>query len=207
MSFITRFKHRHEKPMKIEGGVAYYPNRSARRALREVERAERGEIELEEYVPLASGNIREGKDYLYEVTVTAEFKRGVKRMMKRNADMSLLDRAIDILGNGGTLPPSYRDHPLDGRYNGRRECHIRPDWLLEYSIDCDELKLLAIRTVTHSDLYDCRFGTVRTLQAGSYSRNRPFGHILTLVYCGTRTLYIGARVASVPWFARTADQR
>ena len=146
MSFITRIRHRHEEPMKIEGGVAYYPNRSARRALREVERAERGEIELEEYVPLSSRNIREGKDYLYEVTVTAEFKRGAKRMMKRNADMSLLDRAIDILGNGGTLHPSYHDHPLDGKYNDRRECHIGPDWLLEYSIDRDELELFAMRT-------------------------------------------------------------
>ena len=150
MSFITRIRHRHEEPMKIEGDVAYYPNRSARRALRAVERAERGEIELEEYVPLSSRNIREGKDYLYKVTVTAEFKRGVKRMMKRNADMSLLDRAIDILGNGGMLPPSYHDHPLDGRYNGRRECHIGPDWPLEYSIDRDELELFAMRTETHS---------------------------------------------------------
>ncbi len=54
MSFISRFRHRHEEPMKIEGGVAYYPNRSAIRALKEVERAERGEIELEEYVPYTS---------------------------------------------------------------------------------------------------------------------------------------------------------
>lgn len=140
--------------MKVEGGVAYYPNRSARRALREVERAERGEIELEEYVPLASKNA--DGEAVYRVTMTSEFKRGVKRMRKRGADLSLLDEAIDILRHGETLPSSYDDHPLHGRYEGRRECHIRPDWLLEYSIDRGELELRAIRTGTHSELYECR---------------------------------------------------
>ena len=141
--------------MKIEGGVAYYPNRSARRALREVERAERGEIELEKYVPYTSKNTRGEEKPVYEVTMTSEFKRGVKRMKKRGADLSLLDQTIEMLRHGEVLPSSYHDHPLDGKYKGRRECHIKPNWLLEYSYDDERLELRAIRTGTHSELYDC----------------------------------------------------
>ncbi len=48
--------------MKVMDGVAYYPNRSAMRALREVERAERGEIELEEYVPLTDRKSKNEKE-------------------------------------------------------------------------------------------------------------------------------------------------
>ena len=56
------FPLRRREPMLIEDGVAYYPNRSARRALREVERAERGEIELEPYVPYTERKTRKDED-------------------------------------------------------------------------------------------------------------------------------------------------
>lgn len=77
MSFISRFRHRHQEPMKIEGGVAYYPNRSAIRAIREVERAERGEIELEEYVPYSSRNAE--NDDVRRVAVTSRFRKRMRR--------------------------------------------------------------------------------------------------------------------------------
>lgn len=135
-------------------GKPVYANRRTRKALREVEEYERGERELERYKPIKSRNEIGGKDYLYDIIQTSAFRRDLKLMKKRGADLSLLVRAIDILGNGGILPPSYKDHPLHGNWEGRRECHIKPDWIFIYSINENQLKLFAIRTGTHSDIID-----------------------------------------------------
>ncbi len=44
------------------------------------------------------------------------------------------------------------DHMLSGNYQGTRECHIEPDWLLIYTLLKDAVRLE--RTGTHSDLFD-----------------------------------------------------
>ncbi|MEE1083256.1 MAG: type II toxin-antitoxin system mRNA interferase toxin, RelE/StbE family [Paludibacteraceae bacterium] len=36
------------------------------------------------------------------------------------------------LANDETLPEANKDHVLHGDYEGTRECHISPDWLLIY---------------------------------------------------------------------------
>ena len=51
------------------------------------------------------------------------------------------------------LPERYHDHALVGTYADFRECHIKPDWLLVYSKDEEELELFLFRTGTHSDLF------------------------------------------------------
>ena len=50
-------------------------------------------------------------------------------------------------------PEKNRDHQLSGDYEGCRECHITPDWLLIYEVDGDELILYLTRTGSHSDLF------------------------------------------------------
>ena len=40
-----------------------------------------------------------------------------------------------------------------GNWEGYRECHILPDWLLVYKYIEDELILYLTRTGTHSDLF------------------------------------------------------
>ena len=45
------------------------------------------------------------------------------------------------------------DQALKGEFQDFRECHIKPDWILIYSIDGDELELMLFRTGTHSDLF------------------------------------------------------
>ena len=76
-----------------------------------------------------------------------------KLAMKRGLDINLLDTAITILAETGTLPEEYLDHPLSGNYKGFRECHIQPDWLLIYKIVEDKLALALTRTGTHSDVF------------------------------------------------------
>ena len=85
---------------------------------------------------------------------TSNFKKDLRRMIKRGANMELLDEVIQILLRRKTLPEKYHDHPLTGNWHGYRDCHIEPDWVLIYRIDDDALILLATRTDTHSDLFN-----------------------------------------------------
>ena len=81
------------------------------------------------------------------------FKKDYKRIKKRGYDTRLLEKAVSLLAEGQSLPPEYRDHALSGDYNGCRECHIAPDWLLVYEVVERELVLYLMRTGTHSDLF------------------------------------------------------
>ena len=67
--------------------------------------------------------------------------------------MGLLDEVIQTLIEEKPLDPKHRDHELLGRYDGFRECHIQPDWLLIYARDNEQLVLTATRTGSHSDLF------------------------------------------------------
>lgn len=91
---------------------------------------------------------------MLELRQTSNFKKDLRRMIKRGANMELLDEVIQILLRRKTLPEKYHDHPLTGNWHGYRDCHIEPDWVLIYRIDDDALILLATRTDTHSDLFN-----------------------------------------------------
>ena len=62
-------------------------------------------------------------------------------------------RLLNYLQTKKALPISCKDHALSGDYSNFRECHIKPDWLLIYHIDDEELELFLLRTGTHSDLF------------------------------------------------------
>ena len=74
-------------------------------------------------------------------------------MKKRGLDISLLDDVVDKLRQGIPLEEKYKDHGLSGKYEGFRECHIKPDWLLIYLIENDILTLTLVDTGSHSDLF------------------------------------------------------
>jgi len=87
-----------------------------------------------------------------KVKFTSAFKKSYKRMKKRGKNLTLLDDVIDDLRQGKTLPAKFRDHELKGNFNGFRECHVQPDWLLIYLIEDDILTLTLVDTGSHSDL-------------------------------------------------------
>ena len=91
---------------------------------------------------------------MYRVKFTTAYKRAYKLMKKRGADMALLDDVVDQLRCGETLAPRYRDHGLSGKFQGFRECHIKPDWLLVYLIENDVLTLTLVDTGSHADIFD-----------------------------------------------------
>lgn len=74
-------------------------------------------------------------------------------MKKRGMDISLLDEVVNTLRQGKKLDEKYHDHGLSGNFEGFRECHIKPDWLLVYLIDNDILILTLVDTGSHSDIF------------------------------------------------------
>lgn len=81
------------------------------------------------------------------------FKKDFKRIKKRGYDISRLEKIVELLANEVPLPEQFKDHNLSGNYNGFRECHIAPDWLLIYQVNNNKLVLVLSRTGSHSDLF------------------------------------------------------
>ena len=90
---------------------------------------------------------------MYEIVYTTQMKHSLKLMKKRGKNLSKLSAVLKILSSGEELPPKYKDHQLGGNYCKYRECHIEPDWLLIYKIECGILLLTLINTGSHSDLF------------------------------------------------------
>ena len=86
-----------------------------------------------------------------KLTLTAQFEKDVKRAKKRSFELSKLSEVIRLLGQGDLEDRQYRDHPLKGKYEGLRECHLSPDWLLIYHSSIEQV--LLVRTGTHAALF------------------------------------------------------
>ena len=82
---------------------------------------------------------------------TNKFKKDYKQAMKRKLDIASIDVVMNDLINEIPLAEKHRDHALSGNYEGCRECHIKPDWLLIYQVGNGII--VFERTGTHSDLF------------------------------------------------------
>ena len=91
---------------------------------------------------------------MLKIVASNQFKKDLKRAIKRNLNIGLLDDVVSDLSNNKKLDSKYKDHELKGEYSCFRECHIEPDWLLIYRKEMDELELFLLRTGTHSDLFE-----------------------------------------------------
>ena len=87
------------------------------------------------------------------IQFTNQFKKDLKLAKKQGKDLDKLFEVINILANGEKLDTKFKDHDLSGSYEGTRECHIEPDWLLIYEIDNNALILMLYRLGTHSELF------------------------------------------------------
>lgn len=90
---------------------------------------------------------------MYEIRWSTRFARDIKRCRKRGKTMRKFKEINEQLIAGISLSPKNRDHLLTGNWDGCRECHIEPDWLLIYKIDEDAKTLEYMRTGTHADLF------------------------------------------------------
>ncbi len=86
-----------------------------------------------------------------KIRFSNKFKKELKLTKKRGKNLSKFNEAMELLEREIDLPETYRDHGLQGKFVGCRDCHIEPDWLLIYRILEDEI--VFERTGTHSDLF------------------------------------------------------
>lgn len=91
---------------------------------------------------------------MLDIVLSNRFKKDLKLAAKRGLDLDELEAIVNQLVAQQPLPAKNRDHALTGDYIGFRECHIRPDWLLVYRVDGEDLVLFLFRTGSHTDLFD-----------------------------------------------------
>jgi mRNA interferase YafQ len=87
------------------------------------------------------------------IRFTNGFKRSYKKCIRRGLDATVIEQAIQLLAETGTLPDSYNPHKLKGQFKDCWECHLQPDWLLVWQQDNERLVLILIDTGTHSDIF------------------------------------------------------
>ena len=89
----------------------------------------------------------------YRVFKSKQFRKSLKKMLRRGKDIDKINDVILKLANGETLDPKYKAHALSGDLEGLRDCHIENDWVLLYFYTTNgELVLTLSDTGTHADL-------------------------------------------------------
>ena len=86
---------------------------------------------------------------------TTAFKRDFKRIRAtpRHQNIeTLLPAVIERLSSDEPLEPRQHDHNLGGNWKDHRECHLKPDLLLIYTLP-DPVTLRLVRMGSHSDLF------------------------------------------------------
>lgn len=91
-----------------------------------------------------------------ELKETSQFKSDKKRIQRSGRhDWEKMRKVVGSLMQDQPLPVRNRDHALAGDYEGTRECHVAPDWLLIYlkTGDLPTGSITLIRTGSHSELF------------------------------------------------------
>ena len=87
----------------------------------------------------------------YNLHATKKFKKSLKKLQATNKDKLLIFQIIKDLTNNKTLDKKYKNHFLEGNYINCQECHIKPDLLLIYKID--EQNLYLVNIGSHAKLF------------------------------------------------------
>ena len=90
---------------------------------------------------------------MLNLKTVSQFKKDIKKYNYNKLVVTELAEVINILRSRKKLPEKYKDHPLSGDYVGMRECHVKPDTLLIYSINQNEGMLYLERIGSHSELF------------------------------------------------------
>ncbi|OGI95542.1 hypothetical protein A2917_03255 [Candidatus Nomurabacteria bacterium RIFCSPLOWO2_01_FULL_42_17] len=91
---------------------------------------------------------------MYHKHYTKRFQKSFKKVIRSGKiKREEVEFVINILASGDKLAPNYQDHPLHGRFDGFRECHVKGDLLLMYYIKNQELVLVLFDIGTHSELF------------------------------------------------------
>ena len=90
---------------------------------------------------------------MLDYEIAGSFNKDLKLMQKRRKDIPKLREVMRMLIQEEPLLPRHENHLLQGKYKGKWECHVEPDWLLIYNIDGTNRRIIFYRTGSHSDLF------------------------------------------------------
>ena len=79
-----------------------------------------------------------------------QFKTDYKKVA-RAKDILKLDEIIVKLCSQIKLDEKHQDHDLHYNWEGHRECHIEPNWLLVYKFE--DNSIVFVRTGSHSEIF------------------------------------------------------
>lgn len=89
----------------------------------------------------------------YARKITTQFKKDFKKIRNNLSIVEDFELVVKIIADWEKLPAKYMDHKLKWDYKNARECHIKPDLLLVYEIDNNELILLLLKIWSHSEIF------------------------------------------------------
>lgn len=82
-----------------------------------------------------------------KIVYTRKFLKDFKKHSKSGILFAeKLNEVIEILCAGNPLPEKYKDHKLNGKWEGYRECHILFDLLLVYKFYDKHVELITLDT-------------------------------------------------------------
>jgi len=90
---------------------------------------------------------------MLDYEITGPFNKDLKLLEKRHKDIPKLRDVMGMLIQEIPLLPRYKNHPLHGKYQGKWECHVEPNWVLIYRIEKANQRVIFYRTGSHSDLF------------------------------------------------------
>ena len=89
------------------------------------------------------------------IKLDKKFKKDIQRDKKSghysDEDFKELKQVMEKLIDEVKLDEKYLDHKLIGDFKDFRECHIKPNWLLIYKIDNQNIKFA--RLGTHQQIF------------------------------------------------------
>ena len=90
---------------------------------------------------------------MFFLKYSSRFKKDLKPYRYDKVVLLELEKVLDFLAAGKTLPEKYKNHSLSGEFKGCFDCHLKPDLILIYKIENAEILVLLLRIGSHSELF------------------------------------------------------
>jgi mRNA interferase YafQ len=85
---------------------------------------------------------------------TKELLKDWQRLQHAGINLAALKEVMTLLIAGDEpLGAEWRDHPLQGVWDGHRECHAGGDLLLIYQLRNDDTEIVFVRAGSHAELF------------------------------------------------------
>ena len=90
---------------------------------------------------------------MLSIKYSKSFKRDLKLFKNNKSVIFELKKVLDILVSNKQLPKEKQNHRLKGEFSDCFECHLKPNVLLIYKIEKEELLVLLLRIDSHQNLF------------------------------------------------------